>query len=81
MHGTGPGADSRDEVKRLLLEGVFQQQVESESIWSPVLIEGPPLDREHRDSVRWHQGAADYLVIGRQTLEHPLFPRLHFLLR
>lgn len=79
--GPGPRADAADGVLRLLREGEFQTSIEEETQYSPVLIAGSPLNRSHRDIVRWYQGAEEMIVVDERVADHPVFRRLHTVLR
>jgi hypothetical protein len=79
--GEGPRADAAEAVTALLRNPGTQEAIESETAWSPVALEGTPINREHRDVVRWVAGAQEYLLLEPAVVEHPLFRRTHQLLR
>lgn len=79
--GPGPRADAATGVRDLLRAPEIQETVEAETSWSPVRIAGTPINREHRDVVRWLNGADIYIVVDEATAAHPLFERVHQLLR
>lgn len=79
--GEGPRADAAGEAREVLLNQATQNAIEAESSWSPVRLEGVPTNSEHRDVVRWIRGAEPFLLLDERVAEHPLFRRVHQLLR
>ena len=79
--GPGPRADAAAGVRELLLAPEVQEAGEAETSLIPVRIAGTPINREHRDVVRWLTGADSYIVVDEATAAHPLFERVHQLLR
>jgi len=79
--GSGPRSDAAAAVAGMLRSEVVQREIEAVTAWSPVTLEGSPLDREHRDVVRWYRGAGDYLVVDEAVANHPVFRRLRTALR
>lgn len=79
--GSGPRADALESVSAALLDGTVQRRIREETSWTPVALEGPPIDREHRDLVRWYGRADRFTTIDTTMAAHPFFDRLHFLLR
>lgn len=79
--GDGARSDATEVVAFLLRRPAVQDAIESESSWSPLVQEGTPINREHRDVVRWIAGAQEYLVLESAVVDHPLFRRLHQILR
>ena len=89
MIGSGvrmtPGAGLRSglsgALRSLLLDGVFQNEIETSSIWTPVAIGASALNREHADVVRWIGGAEEIVAVSEPMYTHPVFERLHIVLR
>jgi hypothetical protein len=79
--GEGPRADAAEALQDLVLASELQHGLEAESPWSPVRLEGAPINREHRDVVRWYQSSEAYWPIDERTAAHPLFRRMHQVLR
>lgn len=79
--GRGPRADLTPAAIDALRGGGAQHAVETESSWTPVAREQAPVNRVHRDLVRWFASAEAYVVVTERVAEHPLFDRLHQLLR
>ncbi len=79
--GNGPNSETVHNVSGLLLSADVQESIESETLWSPVSLEGLPLNRPHRDIVRWFRSAEDFIEVTPQIAEHPFFQRLHQVLR
>lgn len=79
--GSGPRADALESVSAALLDGTVQRRIREETSWTPVALEGPPIDREHRDLVRWYGRADRFTTIDATMAAHPFFDRLHFVLR
>jgi len=78
------GMDQSAQGQRLeaaVLADPIQNQIEMESSWTPVALEGTPVNREHMEVLRWLRNAEEYIVIDRALADHPLFSRLHRLLR
>lgn len=81
MPGEGPRADATEAARHFLRSRGTQHTIESQTDWTPVAIEGSPINREHRDIVRWFEGASEYIVLSEDVASHPLVERLHRLLR
>lgn len=79
--GRGPRADAAQLVTDVLLEASVQTAIERETAFSPVVLEGDPLNRSHRDVVRWYRNAERLVVADESIAAHPLFERLKVLLR
>jgi len=79
--GDGVRSDAAASIRSLLRRPAIQEIVETDTAWSPVVQEGTPVNREHRDVVRWVSGAEEYLLLEPAVVEHPLFRRLHQILR
>lgn len=78
------GADETERLQRLqaaVLTDPVQQQVETETGWTPVALAGTPVNREHVEVVRWFRNAEEYVVVDPALASHPLFTRLRQLLR
>lgn len=81
IRGEGPRADGFEPMLEVLRGSILQLPIEEHSLWSPVAIDGAPINREHRDIVQWFRGASGYLAIDQRIADHVLFERLHILLR
>lgn len=79
--GDGDRNDNTDLVASLLFASHIQQRIETDTGLTPARLEGAPVNREHRDIVRWISGAERFYSIGPEIAAHPLFRRLHQLLR
>ena len=77
----GPRADAAPLLTDVLLSGSVQDAIERETAFSPVALEGDPLNRSHRDIVRWYRNAERLVVVDDSIAAHPLFERLKILLR
>ena len=79
--GDGVLRDQYDEVALFLTGGSFQERIESDTIWTPLRSTRSPVNREHRDVVRWIEGSREITAISPEIYNHALFERLHILLR
>lgn len=78
------GRDQTEHLERLqaaVLTDPIQQEIETETGWTPVALAGTPVNREHVEVLRWFRNAEEYIVVDRALAAHPLFTRLHQLLR
>lgn len=66
--GSGPRNDAFQAVAALLLTDEVQTRLEEETVWSPVALEGAPLNREHRDIVRRLRTSAEFIDVTPELL-------------
>ncbi len=79
--GAGPRATDADEIAALLHAAVAQTAVETETVYSPVVLEGDPINREHRDVVRAIRVAEQLVAIDAGLAQDANVLNLHRLLR
>ncbi len=81
LAGDGPSAEGADGIRSVFLQSEVQHAIETETTFTPVRLGSDPVNREHRDMVRSIEGAADYVMVSEAVAAHPMFRRLHQLLR
>ena len=74
--GVSPAAGPRNDAVGLLVEhwhaGPVQERIERDTPWTPVVLEGAPLNREHRDMVRAYRIAGVRVNLTTVGTDHPL---------
>ena len=78
---SGPRRDAAGHVSQMVRSDPVQSRIESQTPWSPVALDGSPINREHQDVVRWYSNAAAYTMIDADVAESELFRRIHAVLR
>lgn len=85
MIGVSPGAGPRRAahvaVRDRLIAGDVQREIETATAWSPVVLDGPPVNAAHRAVVRMFAVTARRTDLSRWNGESALIERFHRRLR
>jgi hypothetical protein len=79
--GDGVRSDAYPVFLALVTEETFQNRIEADTPLTPVALTDSPINREHLDVVRWYTRAEEFVPIDPALAAHPLFTRLHQILR